>query len=172
MGDSRFILGNFNECNDETLISGGSVTFKETNNKELLMQNLNLKLEFSTKCLISLQEILSEPYSPIIRDATLFRFKRSVEIFWKLIKNYLFVHEGFVCESPKSCMKMAFKVGLIDEEETVKALEMIGFRLKNEHACQEEDLEEIYRQVGNYWELMDEVCRRIVKKVELDFRGR
>ncbi len=61
-------------------------------------------------------------------------------------------------------MRTIFKVGLIDEEETVKALEMIGFRLKNEHACQEEDLEEIYRQVGNYWELMDEVCRRIVKK--------
>lgn len=79
MGDSRFILGNFNECNDETVISGGSVTFKETNNKELLMQNLNLKLEFSTKSLTSLHETLSEPYSPIIRDATLFRFKRSVE---------------------------------------------------------------------------------------------
>ncbi len=89
MGDSRFILGNFNECNDETVISGGSVTFKETNDKELLMQNLNLKLELSTKCLISLQEILSEPYSQMIRDATLFRFKRSAEIFLKLMKDHL-----------------------------------------------------------------------------------
>ncbi|WP_155398374.1 hypothetical protein [Methanosarcina barkeri] len=40
----------------------------------------------------------------------------SVEIFWRLVKDYLFVHEGFACGSPKSCMKMVFKVGLIDEE--------------------------------------------------------
>lgn len=176
MDDSRFILGNFNECNDETVISGGSVTFKETNNKELLMQNLNLKLELSTKCLISLQEILSEPYSPIIRDATLFRFKRSVEIFWKLIKNYLFVHEGFVCESPKSCIKMVFKVELMDEEETVQALKMIDEKEEIRHVAEhinfEEVAEEIYWQVGEYWKLMDEVCGRIVTKVESDFRGR
>ncbi|MDD3246670.1 MAG: hypothetical protein PHF18_07455 [Methanosarcina sp.] len=30
------------------------------------MQNLNLKLELTTKSLTSLREILSEPYSPII----------------------------------------------------------------------------------------------------------
>jgi len=67
---------------------------------------------------------------------------------------------------------MVFKVGLMDEEETVKTLEMIDLRLKSEHICQEEDLEEIYRQVGDYYKLMDEVCRRIVLKVELDFRDR
>ncbi len=85
MGDSRFILGNFNECNDETIISGGSVTFKETNSKESLMQSPNLKLEPITKSLTSFHEILSEPYSTIIRDASLLRFQRSVEIFWKLM---------------------------------------------------------------------------------------
>jgi hypothetical protein len=68
-------------------------------------------------------------------------------------------------------MRMIFKVGLMDEEETVKALEMIDLRFKSEHACKEEDIEEIYRQVGDYWKLMDEVCRRIVIKVESDFRG-
>jgi len=118
------------------------------------MQNLNFKIELATKSLTSLHEILSEPYSLIIRDAILFRFKCSVEIFWKLMKDYLFVHEGVVCESPKSCMRTAFKVGLMDEEYTVKALEMIDLRLKNEHAYHEEIAEEIYRQVGitgNLW---------------------
>jgi hypothetical protein len=66
-------------------------------------------------------------------------------------------------------MRMAFKVRLLDEEETVKALEMIDLRLKNEHACQEEDLEEIYRQVEDYWKLMNEVCRRIIKKLSRIF---
>jgi hypothetical protein len=35
-------------------------------------------------------------------------------------------------------MRMAFKVGLTDEEETVKALEMIDLRIKSEDVCHEE----------------------------------
>lgn len=139
------------------------------------MNNLTLKLELTTKSLTSFHEILSEPYSPIIRDATLLRFQRSVEIFWKLLKDYLFVHEGFVCESPKSCIKMAFKVGLMDEEETIQALEMIDRKEEIRHIAEyvnfEEVAEEIYRQVGDYWKLMNEVLRRVVEKVGLDFPG-
>ena len=86
--------------------------------------NLNLNLNITTKSLTSFHEILSEPYSPIIRDTTLLRFQHSVEVFWRLLKDYLCIHEGFICESPKSCIKMAFTVGLMDEE-TVQSLEMI-----------------------------------------------
>lgn len=136
------------------------------------MQNLNLKLELTTKSLTSFHEILSEPYSPIIRDATLLRFQRSVEIFWRLLKDYLCIHEGFVCESPKSCIKMAFKVGLMDEEETVQALEMIDkneeIRHVTDHANFEDAAEQIYRQVGDYWYLMDKVCRRVIERLEAE----
>jgi len=139
------------------------------------MQNLNVKLELTTKSLTSYNEILSEPYSPIIRDATMLRFQRSVEIFWRLLKDYLCVHEGFVCGSPKSCIKMAFKVGLMDEEETIQALEMIDRKEEIRHIAEhinfEEVAEEIYRQVGDYWKLMDEICRRVVEKLESDFPG-
>ncbi|MCO5381941.1 MAG: hypothetical protein NHB15_07485 [Methanosarcina barkeri] len=58
----------------------------------------------------------------------------------------------------------------IDEEETVKALEMIDLRIKSEHAYQEETVDEIYRQVGDYWKLMDKVFRRVVEKAGLGFR--
>lgn len=52
------------------------------------------------------------------------------------------------------------------------ALLMIYLRLKSEHSYKEEVEEEIYRQVGSYWKLMDEICRRVVEKVESDFWGR
>ena len=72
-------------------------------------------------------------------------------------------------------MKMAFQVGLMDEEETVQALKMIDEKEEIRHVAEhinfEEVAEEIYWQVGEYWKLMDEVCRRIVTKVESDFRG-
>lgn len=134
------------------------------------MQNLNLKLELTTKSLTSFHEVLSEPYSPIVRDAALLRFQRSVEIFWELLKDYLCVHEGFFCESPKSCIRTAFKVGLMDEKETKQALEMIdekeNVRYITEYISFEDVAEEIYRQVGDYWNLMDKVCKRIVERVE------
>lgn len=133
------------------------------------MQNLNFKIKTATKILNSLHETLSEPYSPIIRDATLLRFKQAVEIFWKLLKDYLCVFEGFVCESPGSCMRSAFKVGLMSKVETVQILEMIDKReeIKNitEHVNFEKVAEEIYHQTGDYWKLMDSVCRRIAENL-------
>ncbi|WP_155398373.1 hypothetical protein [Methanosarcina barkeri] len=53
---------------------------------------------------------------------------------------------------------------MIDEKEEIRHVA--------EHVNFEEVAEEIYRQVEDYWKLMDEVCRRIVIKVESDFRGR
>lgn len=50
------------------------------------MQNLKLKIELTTKSLTFFREILSEPSSPIIRDATLLRFQRSAETFCSLLK--------------------------------------------------------------------------------------
>jgi hypothetical protein len=64
------------------------------------MQNPNLKLELTTKFLTLFHEILFEPYSPIISDASLLRFQRSVEIFWKLLKDLLCVNKRLFCESP------------------------------------------------------------------------
>jgi len=94
-------------------------------------------------------------------------------LYWK---DYTCIDEGFVCESPKSCMRMALRVGLMDEEETVQALKMIDekeeIRHVAEHVNFEEVVEEIYRRTKDYWKLMDEICRRIVLKIESDFRSR
>lgn len=133
------------------------------------MQNLNLKTKTATKSLTSFQEILLEPNSPIIRDAALLRFEQSVEIFWRLLKNYLCVHEGLLCESPGSCMRTAFKVGLMSEAEMVQAIKIIEKREEIENITKnvnfEEVAEEIYHQIGDYWKLMDSVCRRVIENL-------
>jgi hypothetical protein len=136
------------------------------------MQNLKHKLEPRTAFLTSLPEILSEPYSAIFCDATLVYIQVQRRDFLELLKDYHCAHEVFVYESPKSFMRMTFKVGLMGEEEAAKALEMIDLRLKSENSSQEEVAEEIYRQVGDYWKLMDEVCRRVIEKVESDIWGK
>ena len=92
------------------------------------METLKLRIEYAEKALKTFKVITEEPYSVIVRDAAIKRFEYTSEIFWKVIKDYLEVHEGIICNSPKSCFKEVFKVGLLSEEETIKILEMVDDR--------------------------------------------
>ncbi len=132
------------------------------------MEKLKLRAESATKALKTLHEITEEPYSTIIRDASIKRFEYSFDIFWKFIKDYLRVREGIECASPKSCFREAFKVGILSEEETVKTLEMTDDRNLSTHTYDEEAVEEIYHQIRDYWVLMDRVCRRVVEAIEAE----
>lgn len=127
------------------------------------MEKLKLRSETAIKALKTLEEIVDEPYSTIVRDASIKRFEYSFDIFWKLMKDYLRVKEGIECASPKSCFREAFKVGILSEEETVKVLEMTDDRNLSTHTYDEEAIEEIYQQVKNYWKLMDDICKRIIE---------
>ena len=49
---------------------------------------------------------------------------------------------------------------------------MIDLRIKSEHVYYDEIAEEIYWQVGDYWKLMDEICRRVVKRLSWIFGDR
>ena len=126
------------------------------------MEKLKLRSETAIKALKTLEEIVDEPYSTIVRDASIKRFEYSFDIFWKLIKDYLRVQEGIECASPKSCFREAFKVGILSEEETVKILEMTDDRNLSTHTYDEEAIEEIYQKVRDYWKLMDDICERII----------
>jgi nucleotidyltransferase substrate binding protein (TIGR01987 family) len=126
------------------------------------MEKLELRSETAIKALKTLEETVDEPYSTIVRDASIKKFEYSFDIFWKLIKDYLRVQEGIECASPKSCFREAFKVGILSEEETVKILEMTDDRNLSTHTYDEEAIEEIYQKVGDYWKLMDDICERII----------
>jgi hypothetical protein len=51
------------------------------------MEKLKIIAEETGRALTTLKEITEEPYSIIIRDASIQRFEYSFEIFWKLLKN-------------------------------------------------------------------------------------
>ena len=114
------------------------------------METLKLRIETAGKALKTLKAITEEPYSVIVRDAAIQRFEYTFETFWKVVKNYLDVQEGIICNSPKSCFKEAFKVGLLSEEETVKTLEMADDRNLTSHTYHEEVAAGIYRRIRDY----------------------
>ena len=101
----------------------------------------------SEKALNTLEEILNEPYSKIVRDATIQRFEYTFEIIWKLLKEFLYHKEGIVCNSPKSCFRESFSIGILEEEETISFLQMTDDRNLTSHPYDEEIAETLYKKL-------------------------
>jgi nucleotidyltransferase substrate binding protein (TIGR01987 family) len=130
------------------------------------MEKLKRKLDDTEKALNSLEEILKEKFSPIVRDATIQRFEYTFEITWKLLKDFLHFREGIVCNSPKSCFREAFSIGLLNEEETLSSLEMTDDRNLTSHTYDEELADKLYQKINNHYELMKSLFERIKKLIE------
>jgi len=82
------------------------------------MERLKLKYQDTFNALKTLEDILKEPFSMIIRDATIKRFEYTFEALWKFLKEYLKEKEGIISNSPKACFKEIFSLGFLTEEET------------------------------------------------------
>jgi nucleotidyltransferase substrate binding protein (TIGR01987 family) len=125
------------------------------------LEKLKRKLEDAKKAIVTLEEILMEKYSKIVRDATIQRFEYTFEVAWKLLKEYLYHKEGIVCNSPKSCFREAFSVGLLNEEETVLFIQMTDDRNLTSHTYDEEIAENLYKKVKNYYTLLKSLIELI-----------
>ena len=77
------------------------------------MERLRLKYQDAFNALKTLEDILKEPFSMIIRDATIQRFEYTFEALWKFLKEYLKENEGIVSNSPKACFKEIFSLSYI-----------------------------------------------------------
>ncbi|TQD28366.1 HI0074 family nucleotidyltransferase substrate-binding subunit [Methanolobus vulcani] len=125
---------------------------------------LEMNAKVAKRALDTLQEIMDEKYSVIIRDAAIQRFEYTFEAIWKLVKEYLLEREGVICNSPKSCFREAFKMHLINEDESMQALYMTDDRNMTTHTYHEDVAEEIYKELSGYYALMNKIYTRIVKE--------
>ncbi len=125
------------------------------------MERLRLRCSDTIKALQTLKEILDEPFSVIIRDATIQRFEYTFEALWKFLKEYLKEREGVICNSPKSCFRECFKSGMITEGETVKFLEMTDDRNMTSHTYKEEVSKILYEKMPNHFLLMEKLMVKI-----------
>ena len=107
---------------------------------------------------------MQQPFRIIIRDAAIQRFEYTFEAFWKYKKDYLRAKEGIVCNSPKSCFRELFSVGVITEEETIRLLEMTDDRNMTSHTYKEKVAQIIYGKLKEYSKLMEEVSGRLETK--------
>lgn len=125
------------------------------------MEQLNERIESCRRALATLDEILSTPFSIIVRDASIQRFKYSFEVLWKLLKAYLKDYEGTVCHSPKQCFREGFRVGLLSLEDVEVCLVMTDDRNLTSHTYIEAIADRIYQKLPAYLAVMKKVMERI-----------
>ena len=125
------------------------------------MEKLTALVADAKRALSTLREILDEQFSVIVRDAAIQRFEYTFEVVWKLTREHIKVHEGVVSNSPKTCFRNAFKAGLLDEKETVLAMEMTDDRNRTVHTYHEEVATAIFARIPENSALMHTLNGRL-----------
>jgi len=129
------------------------------------MERLILKYKDAFNALKTLEAILKEPFSMIVRDAAIQRFEYTFEALWKFLKEYLKEKEGIVSNSPKACFKEIFSLGFLTEEETVRCLEMTDRRNDTSHTYKAEVAKLIYSKIKGYYTLMKNLLDQFEDKI-------
>lgn len=130
--------------------------------EKLIQRFTDLKKAFKT-----LEDILKEDYSIIVRDATIQRFEYTFEILWKTLKEYLEKVEYVPCASPKNCFREALKEGLLSEEEVELCLEMLEDKNLSVHTYFEELAQRIYDNIKNvYYNLIKTIIQRLQERID------
>jgi nucleotidyltransferase substrate binding protein (TIGR01987 family) len=118
------------------------------------MERLYQRIEVAKQELAKFDEALQMPFSTIVRDASIQRFEFTVEAFWKALQNYLLVKEGVEVNSPKQVIRNCFKVGLLNEEQTILGLKMIDDRNLTVHNYDEDVAQQIFDHLRDYTQLI------------------
>ena len=125
------------------------------------MELLESKRADAVRALKSLKDIQLSEFSEVTRDAAIQRFEYTVEAVWKYLQMYLREKEGIDCYSPKSCFREAKNAGLVDEDETVQALDMVDDRNLTSHTYHEGVAQNIYEKLPAYVSLMEKLLKEM-----------
>jgi nucleotidyltransferase substrate binding protein (TIGR01987 family) len=123
------------------------------------------RLTLTKKALSALDEALTLPYSKIIRDASIQRFKFILETVWKLAQRYLILHEGIETGSPKAVIRGCFQTNLLEEKETQTPLQAINDRNLTVHTYNEVLAELIYQNLLRYYPILNKLYKPIDQRI-------
>ncbi|HKK18334.1 MAG TPA: HI0074 family nucleotidyltransferase substrate-binding subunit [Opitutales bacterium] len=122
------------------------------------------KLTQARRAVKSLDEILREPFSTIVRDAAIQRFEFSSEIAWKAARQWLAVEESIEVNHPRGCYRELFRIGRIDETLSLKLLELIEDRNRTSHAYLEALAQAVFERIPNHLQTLQSLLRTLEHK--------
>ena len=107
---------------------------------------------------VRLREVLAVAETDVSRDAAIQRFEFCFELAWKAVQERA-RNEGLDCQSPKGCLKLAFKSGWIQDESGWLA--MIEDRNRTSHTYDERLAKDVYRRLPQYLPLLDALLAKL-----------
>ncbi len=129
------------------------------------MERLEQRLQLAQQALNTLEKALVMPLTDIVRDAAIQRFEFSFEAVWKLAQLYLREHDALDLNSPKSVIRAYFQVGLLQEQQTILALQMGNDSNLTVHLYNEKLAQEIFSRLPQYCQLMQELLSAITRNL-------
>ena len=110
---------------------------------EVLLRINNFK-----KALNRLEEGVKEAKDSLDKDGAIQRFEFTIELLWKALRSIL-LYQGIECYSPRNCIKEAFKVNIIDDDEII--LDMLEDRNLSSHVYNKTTSEEIFEKIKDIY---------------------
>lgn len=131
------------------------------------MEKLKLRYDSYVSSLNRLEEAINSSKNEdnsVLIDGTIQRFEFVMELAWKLIKQYLEYEEIGEFNSPRSAIKEAYKIGIIENGEIW--LDMITDRNLTSHTYDEETANNIYLNIiNNYFSELKNFKNEIGSKI-------
>lgn len=119
------------------------------------MERSRERLKMAQKALVAFQEVMQiKQPTAIERDAAIQRFEFTFEACWKAAKEVLFEREGVDAGSPKGVIRTCREIGILTDQQTVTALEMVDDRNLTVHTYNEELAEAIYSRLKIYLSIL------------------
>lgn len=124
---------------------------------------LSDKLDNFSNALKKLEEAFAEKGYSLCLDGTIKRFEFSFEMAWKALKKFL-LYEGIECASVRDCIKKAYQLGFIKEED--RWLNILKDRNSASHIYDEKEAEEIYQRIKNvYFAEFKKLKEKLIEKI-------
>ncbi len=110
-------------------------------------------------------DMYKEDKNAVLLDGTIQRFEFTVELAWKTIKVYLEYEKLGEFNSPRSVIKEAYKINLIEDGE--KWLDMLDDRNLTSHTYDENTTKEIYRNIiTDYYNVLFKFKEKMISVIK------
>jgi nucleotidyltransferase substrate binding protein (TIGR01987 family) len=109
-----------------------------------------------------LETALARPEDDITRDACIQRFEFTFELAWRAIQRRARA-EGLECVSPRACLRVAFSLGLLEDD--AQWMSMVEDRIRTPHTYDETTARAVYEALPGHARLLRELGRRLAERV-------
>lgn len=113
---------------------------------EKKIKELDFHIRTLNQALLSLEEILAEEFSVIVRDVTIQRFEYTFELGWKIFRKVAKI-EGIDVGSPRQAIRAAYDVGILKDIDMW--FEMLDDRNRTSHTYNETTAEQVFESARN-----------------------